>query len=136
MARRMRKRVEYRFGKSDPHNASFERFIMSEQAMKPTMQVGHAMKREMERNSPRSGDGRGKPYADSFVLRAKPEGIVAGKYQNRRVAITIGNTARHAPGIEYGVRKPPKGPPRPGRRVMLRAGTKFGDSSLIVGGPR
>lgn len=127
----MSKRVRYRMD-----NKSFGRFILSDQAMKPTMKVGRAMVREMERTSPRSGDGRGKPYADSFVLSAKPEGIVAGKYQNRRVAVTVGNTAPHAPGIEYGVHSPPKGPPRPGRRVMLRAGTKFGDSSLMVGGPR
>ena len=112
------------------NHVSFGQFIMSEQAMMPTMQVAQAIKGVMRQTAPRSRDGRGHPYADSFVVKSKPGGIVAGKYRNRRVAATIVNTAGHAPTIEFG-RKDGKGE-MAGRRVMLKAGLMFGDTSAAM----
>lgn len=104
---------------------------MSPQALKPTAQVGRAIMRRAGHLAPRSGDGEGIPYADSFALKSKPQGIVAGKFQNRRVAVTIVNTARHGPVVEWGSHA--EGAPRPGRRVMLRAGLAYGDAGSIGG---
>lgn len=119
------KKVEYHFGKKDPHNKSFEEFIMSPQALKPTMQVAKAIARRAKVNSPRSGDGDGVPYADSFEVKAKPKGIVADvRFRNRRVAVEVINTARHAPVIEFGLRDGGAGS-QPSRRVLLRSGLGF-----------
>lgn len=122
MARRMRKRVEYRFGKSDPNNASFGAFIMSPQAMRPTVEVARSIQRRAVEISPESNDGKGVPYVDSFDVRPKPAGIIAGKYRNRRVAVEVINTAGHAPEVEFGVHDTDAGGPRAGHRVLLRAG--------------
>lgn len=123
----MSKRVKYVM-----NNKSFGQFIMSEQALKPTREVGRSIIRYARHISPRSGDGKGKPYADSFELRPKPEGLVAGKYKNRRVAVTIVNTAPHAPVVEYGSALGEEGKLRPGHRVMLRAGAVYGDAPGLV----
>ena len=115
------------------NHVSFGQFIMSEQAMKPTMQVAQAMSRTMRATAPRSSDKRGQPYADSFAVRANWKGIVAGKYRNRRVAATIVNTADHAPALEFGRdyrNRLGKDRRVEGRRVMLRAGLVYGDSNM------
>lgn len=120
----MARRARYR-----PNHVSFGQFIMSEQAMKPTMQVAQAMKRTMRATAPRSSDRRGRPYADSFAVRANWKGIVAGKYRNRRVAAKVINTAAHAPALEFG-RDRAGWRQDPPRRVMLRAGLVYGDSNM------
>lgn len=112
-----RKRVRYRM-----NNKSFGQFIMSDQAMKPTVEVTKAMKRRAVAISPESHDGEGVPYKDSFVVKPKPRGLVAGKYRNRRVAVELVNTAGHAPQVEYGIHNPDNNEAREGERVMLRAG--------------
>ena len=120
MARR--KKVEYQFGKKDKNNKSFDAFMMSEQVMQPTTEVAYGMLRRAERMAPESYDNRGMPYAGSFQVERKDEGIVAGKYNNRRVAAELVNTAEHAPAIEFGLEDEGSGGPRPARRIMLRAG--------------
>lgn len=112
-----RRRVRYRM-----NNRSFGEFIMSPQALRPTVEVGHAIMRRAKAISPESHDGEGVPYKDSFKVRTKPTGIVAGKYQNRRVAVELINTAGHAPEVEWGIHNPDHNAPRSGNRVMLRAG--------------
>ena len=113
------------------NHASFGQFIMSEQAMMPTMQVAQAIKGVMRQTAPHSSDRRGQPYADSFAVKTRPGGIVAGKYRNRRVAATIANTADHAPPIEFG-RDRAGWRQDPPRRVMLKAGLKFGDTNKMA----
>lgn len=115
------------------NHVSFGQFIMSEQAMKPTMQVAQAMKRTMRATAPESHDNRGVPYKDSFAVRANWKGIVAGKYRNRRVAAKVINTAPHAPPLEFGRdyrNRIGKNRRVEGRRVMLRAGLVYGDSNM------
>lgn len=119
-----RKRVRYKFGKKDPNHASFGAFMMSEQAMRPTRRVVRGMRRYAKSIAPRSGDGRGLPYADSFEIRPKKAGIVAGQYRNRRVAVELVNTAPHGAVVEYGRRDNPDQPPR---RILLRSGAVYGD---------
>lgn len=138
------KKVEYHFGKKDPHNKSFAEFIMSPQALKPTMQVAKAVERRAKQIAPRSGDGQRIPYADQFDLRVRPEGLVAGQYQNRRVVVELINRAGHAPSVEFGnwnvkegaidarTQLPIKRVRGRGHRTMLRAGTMYGDSGIMV----
>lgn len=113
------------------NNKSFGEFIMSEQALKPTMQVAKAVQKRAETIAPRSGDGKRTPYADQFDLRVRPEGLVAGKYRNRRVVVELINRADHAPSVEFGNRGTEEGERR-GHRTMLRAGTMYGDSGIMV----
>lgn len=117
------------------NNKSFGEFIMSPQAMKPTMQVAKAVKKRAEIIAPRSGDGERIPYADQFDLRVRPEGLVAGKYRNRRVVVELINRAGHAPSVEFGNWIDGEGGGRRrgrGHRTMLRAGTMYGDSGIMV----
>ena len=121
-----RRRVRYRM-----NNKSFGAFIMSDQAMKPTMKVARAIQRRAEGIAPRSEDGQRIPYADQFDLIPKPDGIVAGKYRNRRVAVEIINRAGHAPIVEFGAALDSRKTQR-AHRTMLRAGTMYGDSGIMV----
>ena len=115
----------------EENHVSFGQFMMSEQAMKPTMQVAHAMRRTMRATAPESHDNRGVPYKDSFAVRPNWKGIVAGKYRNRRVAAKVINTADHAPALEFG-RDRAGWRQDPPRRVMLKAGLKFGDTNRVA----
>ena len=92
---------------------------------------GAKHKKVMRQTAPRSSDRRGQPYADSFAVKTRPGGIVAGKYRNRRVAATIVNTADHAPALEFG-RDRAGWRQDPPRRVMLKAGLKFGDTNRVA----
>lgn len=122
MARR--KKVKYQFGKKDKNNKSFDAFLMSGQVLEPTMQVTYSMLRRAEKMAPESYDNRGMPYAGSFRVEIKDEGLIPdrGRYRNRRVAAELINTAEHAPAIEFGLEDEESGGPRPARRIMLRAG--------------
>lgn len=128
------RRVKYRFGKSDPNHESFNKFMMSEQVALPTRQITHAIKRRAERIGPESHDNEGVPYVDSFGVKKKAAGIVAGKYRNRRVAYELTNSAGHAPEVEFGVHDPVAGEPREGTRTMLRAGLIMSPNQRRGGG--
>lgn len=132
------KRARYR-----PDHRSFQEFMVSEQAYKPVRQVSTDIMKRMIATAPRSGDGRGEPYADSFRLEPQAHYPKVGRYRAPRAAARIINTADHAPAIEYGYMtrggtaldraidsamgmKQDRSVFVKGRRIMLRAGLRYG----------
>lgn len=67
--------------------------------------------------APRSDDGDGKPYADSFEVQA----VVVRFRQGPRVAARLLNDAPHAAAVEFGNRQTPRA-----QRVLGRTAAYLG----------
>lgn len=87
-----------------PNKAGWDKIAMSPELLEACMAEARKGKRFAEAIAPRSGDERGKPYADSFDVEA----TVVTWRRGPRVAAQLVNDAPHAAAVEWGNTQTPE----------------------------
>lgn len=106
-------------GHYEPNRAGWAEFAMSPELLEACMAEARKGKRFAESIAPRSGDERGKPYADSFDVEATTVTWRRGP----RVAAKLVNDAPHAAAVEWGNKQTPEA-----HRVLGRTAAYLGAS--------
>lgn len=104
----------------EPNEAGFKKMAVSPDILDACLAEAARGKAFAIGISPRSGDGEGRAYADSFDVEAE---IVHGFRGGPRAAAVLVNDAPHAAAVEFGNKQTP----RP-QRVLGRTAAYLGGS--------
>lgn len=107
-----------------PDRKSFQEFILSEQMRDPTTEVARGIMALAQTLTPVGRDGSdGHMRNDYDLVREGGTLVVGDSFPYPRVMVIINNLNDGAAAVEFGTSRSRK----PGRRMLARAGSAFGD---------